>query len=166
MATDTSPEALTLAYLAGVIDSDGFISINRSTRKGRLYFGAVIGISGTRPQPHELAASLWGGQIYCYQPKNPRHRAQYQWSRQGEGAVAAILAIQPYLRIKQEQARIALEAQEHISEGRCEDPYPWFGPDYDPNVLLNELRDEMVFVLNQGRRITSRTWDQFPAVPS
>jgi len=135
-------------------------AINRSVRKGRAYFGAVIGISGTRPQPHELAASLWGGTVSCYQPKNPRHRVQYQWSRQGDAAVTPILAVQPYLRIKQEQARIA---------GRGDDPYPWFGPHYDPSGHLNELRDEMVFVLNQGRRITGReldgrTWDESPAV--
>ena len=160
---------LTFAYLAGVIDSDGFITINRSVRKGKAYFGAVIGISGTRPQPHELAASLWGGTVSCYQPKNPQHRPQYQWSRQGDGAVAPILAVQPYLRIKQEQARIALEAQEHVLEGRGDDPYPWFGPHYDPSSVLNELRNEMVFVLNQGRRnagreLDGRTHDAFPAV--
>lgn len=154
MVTDASIDPLTLAYLAGVIDSDGFITINRSVRNGKEYFGAVIGISGTRTEPHELAASLWGGKVACYQPKNPRHRAQFQWSRQGDAAVGPILAVQPYLRIKQEQARIALEAQEHILDGRGDDPYPWFSPNYDPHILLNELRNEMVFVLNQGRRIT------------
>lgn len=49
----------------------GFITINRSTRKGRTYFGAVIGVSGTRRQPHDLAASLWGGTVWLYTPKDP-----------------------------------------------------------------------------------------------
>jgi hypothetical protein len=160
-------DATTLAYLAGVIDSDGFITINRSTRNGKAYFGAVIGISGTRSQPHELASSLWGRKVAAYQPKNPRHRLQFQWSRQGDAAIDPILSIQPFLRVKQEQARIALEAQEHILDGRGEDPYPWMGPHYDPAALLNELRDEMVYVLNQGRHtagreLDGRTWDEFP----
>lgn len=43
----------------------------RSTRKGRTYFGAVIGVSGTRRQPHDLAASLWGGTVWLYTPKDP-----------------------------------------------------------------------------------------------
>lgn len=163
------PDALTLAYLAGVIDSDGYITVHRSVRKGKAYYAARIGIAGTRRQPHDLAASLWGGKVSLYEPKNPRHRGQYQWSRSGDGAVAPISEVQPYLRVKQEQARIALEVQEHILDGRGDDPYPWMLPDYDPTPFLAECRDEMVFALNQGRRVAAgreldgRTWDEFPA---
>jgi hypothetical protein len=164
------PDATTLAYLAGVIDSDGFITINRSERSGKAYFGAVIGISGTRTQPHELAASLWGGKVYRHEPKNPRHRSQYQWSRQGDAAVVPILAVQPYLLIKKEQARIALEAQEYVVCGRGDNAYPWMLPDHDPGPVLSGLRDEMVYVLNQGRRIVGRELDGcehngYPRVP-
>lgn len=38
---------------------------------GEWYFGAVIGVSGTRRQPHDLAASLWGGTVWLYTPKDP-----------------------------------------------------------------------------------------------
>ena len=34
------PDATTFAYLAGMIDGDGYISITRSVRAGREYFGA------------------------------------------------------------------------------------------------------------------------------
>lgn len=155
---------LTLAYLAGVIDSDGFISIHRSTRRGRTYFAAVIGIAGTRRQPHDLAASVWGGTVRCYDPPNPRHRPQFQWARTGDGALSAIYDVLPHLRVKEQQAWLAIECQEHVIEGRGPDPHPWMYPDYDPRPRLEEMRAEMVGVLNQDRRapLDGRTWDEFP----
>lgn len=146
-----------LAYLAGVIDSDGYITVHRSVRNGKAYYAARIGIAGTRRQPHDLAASFWGGTVSLYTPKDPNHRSQYQWSRTGDGAVGPIEAVRPYLRVKSEQARIALEVQEHVQFGRGDDPFPWFGPGYDPADLLAELRTEVVTVLNQDRRAASRT---------
>lgn len=145
------PDPLTLAYLAGVIDSDGYITIHRSTRSGRHYYAARIGVAGTRRQPHDLAASLWGGTVGRYEPRDPRHRSQYQWSRTGGPAVAAILAVLPYLRVKVPQALLALDVQEHVLAGRGDDPYPWLGPDYDPGPTLAACRAEVVDLLNQGR---------------
>lgn len=87
------PTATEAAYLAGMIDGDGFITITRSVRAGKVYHGPAIGIAGTRRQPHDLAASLWGGTVSRYVPTNPQHRPQFQWSRQGAVAAQAILAI-------------------------------------------------------------------------
>lgn len=158
-----SADPLVLAYLAGVIDSDGFISITHSTRKGSHYFGPVVGIAGTRPAPHELAASLWGGKVRAHTPKNPRHRIQFQWNRQGAAAAEVIQAIRPFLRVKGEQADLALRCFEHLLWGRSDDPYPWLSPYYDPTADLLEMRAEMVTVLNQARHLDGRTWDEYPA---
>lgn len=161
-------DELVLAYMAGVIDSDGYITVHRSTRVGVHYYAARIGVAGTRRQPHDLAASLWGGTVSAYWPRNARHRIQYQWSRTGDPATAPILAVLPYLRVKKDQARLALEVQEHVQFGRGDDPHPWFGPDYDPGPFFCERRAEVVEVLNQGRRMAvgreldGQTWDEFP----
>lgn len=77
-----------MAYMAGMIDGDGYISITRSVRNGKEYFAPQVGIGGTRREPHDLAASIWGGKVSIYKPKNPNHRMQFQWSRVGESAVA------------------------------------------------------------------------------
>ena len=146
------PEATTLAYLAGVIDSDGYISIHRSCRAGKLYHAPIIGISGTRTQPHELAQSIWGGKIHCYVPKNPRHRPQYQWLRQGIAAPPIIEALLPYLRVKAEQASLALELAEDVQWGTGPDPFPWQHPGYDPTLRREEMRAEMILLLNQSKR--------------
>lgn len=141
-------DPLILAYLAGMVDGDGYISIQRGAHKDKLYFGPQIGISGTRREPHDLASSLWGGNVsvYC----NGVHRPQFQWSRVGKNAAEAIEAIEPYLRIKKEHAWLALDLWFHVECGRCDDPYPWFGPDYDPTERSNEMREEMIDI-NQSR---------------
>lgn len=149
MADDKIP-ATTLAYLAGMIDGDGYITITRSERRGREYFGAQVGIAGTRREPHDLAASLWGGRVCAYTPKNPAHRVQFQWQRMGAAAVPVIEALQPYLMIKKDHAALALELAEHLDEMRSEDAFPWFSPDYDPVVAMRRMRDEMID-LNQSR---------------
>lgn len=133
-----------LAYLAGIIDADGYITINRSQRGSYLYHAPQVGIAGTRREPHDLAASIWGGNVGCYSPKIAGYLPQFQWSRQGSSAVGVILAIQPFLRIKKEQATLALELWDHIELGKMDDPFPWCLPDYDPRQARDEMRAEMI----------------------
>lgn len=165
------PEPTVLAYLAGVIDSDGYITVGRSTHKGRLYHCAKVGIAGTRRQPHDLAAGIWGGTVSRHEPKNPQHRVQYQWSRSGTIVTVIIEAIRPYLRVKAEQAFLALELEEHLIFGRSDDPYPWMPPDYDPIPYREDARREAID-LNQsrsrcrtfpGRDLDGSAGNEFPA---
>ena len=129
-----------------MIDGDGYITINRSQRGAGIYHAPQIGIAGTRREPHDLAASLFGGRVGFYQPKIEGHLGQFQWSRQGPQAVIMILAIRPYLRVKAEQADLALELWDNIEDGRNtrDNPYPWFSCDYDFMVVRDELRAQMV----------------------
>lgn len=144
------PESTVLAYLAGMIDGDGYITINRSIRGLKVYHAPQVGITGTRREPHDLAASLWGGAVSCYRPSNPVHRPQFHWSRQGAAAAAIILSVEPYLLVKREQAWLALELWEHIEAGHSPDPFPWFSPAYNPAVARDDMRDRMIDV-NQSR---------------
>ena len=140
----------TLAYLAGMIDGDGYITINRSERNGKVYHAPQVGIAGTRREPHDLAAGLFGGSVGIYYPRNPAHRPQYQWSRQGASAVEVIRAIQPYLLVKIEHSWLALQLWDHIELGKSDDPFPWFFPDYCPIPDRDDMRDEMI-AMNQSR---------------
>lgn len=140
----------TLAYLAGMIDGDGFITITRSIRNGKEYFGPQVGISGTRREPHDLAASLWGGAVSAHTPKNPNHRVQYQWQRMGKDAVPILNAILPYLLVKKDHAYLALDLAIHLSAMKSDDPFPWFCADYDPVDAMRRMRDEMID-MNQSR---------------
>ena len=142
-------EPTDLAYLAGVIDADGYVTATRSTHGGRLYFGAQIGISGSDRAPHDLAAKLFGGNVNCHQPNRLRahHRLQFHWQRGGVGAVPIITAVLPYLRIKADRARLVLELQEQVDWIRLtrgdDDPFPWMPAGYDPVPALSTLVDEI-----------------------
>jgi hypothetical protein len=165
------PTVTSLAYIAGMIDGDGYITINRSVRAGRVYHAPQVGIAGTRREPHDLASSLWGGKVSRHLPKNPAHRPQFQWSRQGEAAAIILRAILPFLLVKVEHAWLALELWDHIEEGKSDDPFPWFGPSFDPSTQRDDMRNQMID-LNQsrnrarraGRHLDGRTHDEFPEV--
>jgi hypothetical protein len=124
-----------LIYLAGFIDADGCITVNRSKRGEKWYFGAVVNISGTRREPHDLASSIWGGKVWCWMPKNSSHRPNFQWNRQGMSAVNAITDLLPFLRVKREHAELALR----LHKGQL---------DFDAKNAIALA----VFALNQDRR--------------
>jgi len=140
----------TFAYLAGMIDGDGYITIHRSIRAGKLYHAPMVGIAGTRREPHDLAASLFGGHVHAYIPRNPAHRPQFQWCRQGASAVPVIEAIARHLLIKSEHAALALELWSHVQEGRSEDPFPWHNAGWNPAHERDEMRQQMI-EMNQSR---------------
>ncbi|MCC5574544.1 hypothetical protein IMZ11_02675 [Microtetraspora sp. AC03309] len=165
-----SPEPTTIAYLAGVIDSDGYITASSSTRGGRTYCAPRVGISGTRREPHDLAASIYGGTVRSYEPKDDRshHRTQYQWVLEGDGAATVIAAVLPYLLVKRAQAQLALQLQEARLEARAartdEDSYPWAPSGYDPTPAMVALAEDIRALNVRGRELDGRTWDEFPAV--
>ncbi|MFG2046174.1 hypothetical protein ACGFIW_01920 [Micromonospora sp. NPDC048935] len=148
-----------LAYLAGVVDSDGYVTAAITKHKGRQFYGAAIGIAGTRREPHDLAASLFGGNVRTYIPRGNRehHRPQFQWQRYGRSALPVIEAIRPYLRVKAEQADLAIELEEMADEARemrdQDDPYPWFGPDFDPAAQLGRQAAEIRALNLRGVRV-------------
>lgn len=108
-------DPLVVAYLAGIIDADGYITVAKNNRVQGTYYGARVGIAGTRSAPHELAAAIFGGRVYCY--ANRDNRPQFQWHRTGRSSVAVIECLLPYLRLKHRQAVLALRLQAHVETG-------------------------------------------------
>lgn len=80
---------LDLAYLAGMIDADGFITIQRTTKANTgkcehpsVYHALKVGIGGTERQPHDLASSIFGGAVSRYTPKNEMREERDSFWRQ------------------------------------------------------------------------------------
>lgn len=105
----SAPDPLELAYLAGIVDADGFVTAQRQEKRGRGYWYARIGISGTRREPHDLAAALFGGRVRSYVNRTEDNRLAFIWERSGQSATEPITALLPYLRVKRRQAELALE---------------------------------------------------------
>ena len=152
-----------LAYLAGIVDADGYVTATMSTHKGRLYFGAQVGITGSKRQPHDLAASLFGGKVSIHRPtRNPAHLDQFHWQRTGRGSVEPIESLLPYLRIKKERAYLVLELQarvEEIADARPGGGVPWLPVGYDHTTSLRNMVEE---IRSAGRGLVRRTWDEYP----
>ena len=90
----------------------------------------------------------------------------------GRSAGVAIAQISPFLRIKREQAELALELQDGLTFSRYDDPFPWFGPGYNFKQMCIAMRERMID-LNQsrnrlrgkhaaGRLLDGREWNEVP----
>lgn len=150
------PSETDLAYLAGMVDADGYITIQRSKHKDRLYHAPKLGITGTRREPHDLAASFWGGGISVTYPKNKDHKPCFLWSRTGLVAMRIIEAIEPFVRVKRAQVLLSYDLWEHLELGRGEDPFPCFGPNYDPVPTRDEMWAQMVVLNDSRNRLRTR----------
>ena len=110
--TPTSDE---LAYMAGVIDSDGYIGIRRSTYGMRVrkdctqpVYYERVGCKQVQPQAVELLHKYFGGALGRDNPSVPRGKILYNWQVTNVKAMAFLCAVLPYLRIKRAQAHNCL----------------------------------------------------------
>jgi len=111
----------TYAYLAGAIDSDGYITIYRSTPKpGRAdgsintYYGVKLGLSQVDTRIADLLHQTFGGYRGHHTPKNPAHLPWHIWSVTNQSVIPILQALLPHLRMKGEQARLCIELAERI----------------------------------------------------
>lgn len=118
------------AYLAGLIDGEGCIYMSKSHRirgNGKpsytLGFAMVMTSEDTIRYCHELT----GVGAVCYFPrhkKNEKHRDQWQWMVSKIDTLDLLQEICPYLRLKQPQAKLAIEYATVVSPGWRHSPVP------------------------------------------
>jgi len=98
-----------LAYIAGILDADGFIGLVRGSRRknGRYYYQPKIRVGQEEMNAIELCEKTFGGCISEIKPtlKVFRHRNRIDWQLTGGPLVKkALELLLPYLRIKYPQA--------------------------------------------------------------
>ena len=100
-----------LAYLAGLVDGEGYVSVTKETRKSSrmgYYHHPVVSVGNTNPILC-LAFLSFGGHIN-FQELSGNRKDRYMWSIQTvRTAEPFLLAIRPYLRAKRKQADLVLE---------------------------------------------------------
>lgn len=117
-----------LAWAAGFIDGDGFITIqNRKTKHGdKVYHGQYLRVGACQAsmKPLEKLQSLFGGSI---SPKNSgpnregyNRKPQWIWTISTNEAKEMLEQLEPYLVHKQEVAQLALLFQATMSENKKE----------------------------------------------
>ncbi len=120
-------KTIDLAYLAGVVDSDGCITIgvDQSPRpeKNAPRFFQLIAVRQCDPEAVHLAQELFGGRITVGKPGSLRGRPSHDWVVANRKACAVAKALLPYLRIKRKQAEIVLRMGALKNKGREANTY-------------------------------------------
>src|SRR6266702_2354802 len=114
-----------LAYAAGVIDSDGYIGVNRSTYAMRVrgdasqaVYAARVMVKQVEPQAIDLLHEMFSGYRSAAPPTAARGRLLHAWEVHSANAGRACVALLPYLRIKRVQAENAIEVSMINREGQ------------------------------------------------
>jgi hypothetical protein len=99
-----------IAYLAGIIDGEGYVGIKRTKAykcQGRKTpgFSARIQVRMVDEEPIRLLAETLGGWYYPEKPHSRQGRPLFCWQLGHAKAEDALRMLLPYLRVKKRQAR-------------------------------------------------------------
>ncbi len=110
-----------LSYLAGIIDSDGNLRIEKRRVKRMIgpHYRINIRCGQVLPSPAvELLAGTFGGRVGLRKSHRPNHRDLATWSLHDESAEPAIRALLPYLVVKKTEALYLLELRRLKAQGK------------------------------------------------
>lgn len=110
---------LQVAYLAGVLDSDGWFTIHKNSKQSvNPAYSPDIGINQVEPHACVLAYELWGGKLGKIDYSNTENRHSQKpmvtWKPHKDGLAVLLKDIIPHLRIKKKQAEILLRLRADI----------------------------------------------------
>lgn len=104
----TSPDVHTLAYVAGLVDGDGSIWIQKG-RTTQVYPALTIRLGWKGEETLRwLQRTFGGGFGKENRAPNPKHSEVFWWTVRGKDAASVLAMIYPYLRVKTAQAATAL----------------------------------------------------------
>lgn len=118
-------EEVEKAWMAGLVDGEGTITIARNKAKGRNrdLFRPILCITNSSLELLQRckAATNFGG-IYKQKKQASHYRQVYRWRVSDSNAVSTIMEIKPYLIAKKRQAEVVCSLQE-LKGDRGEDAH-------------------------------------------
>jgi hypothetical protein len=100
-----------IAYLAGIIDGEGYIGIHRgrvNARSEKIVYKVRLIVCNTKVCLMDWLVNNFGGAYYKKPIKSLKHNQSYNWYLHCEQAGKILELVYPYLVIKQKQAELAL----------------------------------------------------------
>lgn len=99
------------SYLAGILDGEGTICLHEIRNKqGYQHYGLQIIVYGTSLRLMKWLVRYFGGVYYIRSKTSLSKKIQYAWHPSGmKNREKMLLGVLPYLIIKKEQAKLALE---------------------------------------------------------
>lgn len=98
-----------LIYTAGLFDGEASVGIYSYKRK-EFYYTMSVRLTNTNLEVLEWLKITFGGSVNPYKKKEGRKQA-YQWTISSNQALLFLRLIQPFIKIKKEQANLAIEFQ-------------------------------------------------------
>ena len=104
------------AYLAGIIDGEGSILITKinNKRSGNIWYRMQVSCAMTDPEAIELLRDTFtpdNKQFIYINGREKGYRPVYQWLTTGKTSMRILNELLPYLTVKKQQARLAIEFQ-------------------------------------------------------
>lgn len=120
-----------LAYCAGVVDSDGCVTIKKRKLKvngksDRITCSPSVFVRQVEIGAVDLLHKTFGGNIRQHPPSTPGGRYLFHWEVTHTFAHAVAIALMPYLRIKKRQAEILCEFCKTVRQQGFRKPATWF----------------------------------------
>lgn len=147
-------DKVTLAYLAGAMDSDGCFGVKRSTYHMRVLkdaanptFSERVMLKQVTPQIPELLHSLFGGSYFLGKAGSANGKPLYCFQTTDKQGAAMCAALLPYLRVKKRQAELLLELR-HSKESRFSQIGYWFEKEFPdwPKMELITTRETAILL--------------------
>lgn len=108
-----NPTTRELCYFAGVLDSDGCISIGKmragNQRTSNPRYVLTICVVNTSLALMDWLIEKFGGAVKARRQEKAHHRVTYNWHYNNGKAAGILELVEPYLIVKKEQARIGLD---------------------------------------------------------
>lgn len=110
-----------LAYAAGIIDGEGCISIVRCRRQDVIsgYVNALkVSVGMVDDRVVKWLHQRFGGHFRTQRPTETNHKSVFIWLIQATQAQELLIQLLPYLKLKHDQAVLAIDFQSTKSVGR------------------------------------------------
>ena len=101
-------EESSLAWAAGFIDGEGCIHIERRERRRSPQHNLTLAVGNTCLAPLERLERLFGGSVRKHLTR-PEYSQSWDWVISFSKAETALLSMLPFLVVKKERARLALD---------------------------------------------------------
>ena len=105
-------DTILLAYLAGFVDGEGNVMIAEAASNGLPSYPRLT-VGQTNPEPLIMLEDRFGGNVHSREIKLER-KPMFVWVVQNRRAYEALKNLLPYLTVKREQAKLAIEFYEFV----------------------------------------------------
>jgi len=136
-----------LAYVAGIIDGEGWIGIRRKKglRNKLRGYSYAIGVSVGMANdiiPQWLCLTF-GGSVHKHKTRQANRKESWYWQIEHKTALDFLKIVIPYLKLKIPQAKLSIEFQENVKPRQYK-----YHPKTEEELAIEETQAVLMHSLN------------------